>query len=188
MHQTYDSFGRTQTGCISHGSHCILTFADTTCSSGSEALKLFRCPDEYLVLTSHRISGITHNQLYMKAVLFMHIRIGSRETRQEVYVSNNTSGFYSSESDLRDLHLLPPDYQAQTSQLNLLKGAKENALCTYSRRKPLPAMPNITPFLLRETNKASTGMMDTWPFQVQRMPVPTLTDHDMKAIGHYLHP
>ena len=34
-------------------------------------------------------------------------------TREIVYESNNTSGFYLSESAQKDLYLLPPDFQAQ---------------------------------------------------------------------------
>lgn len=64
------------------------------------------------------------NQLYIKGMLLMYIRIG-KGTQQMVYVSNNTSVFYLSESDMKDLHLVPPDFPAQTSQLNALKGAKE---------------------------------------------------------------
>lgn len=50
----------------------------------------------------------------------MHIRIGWKETRNIVYVLNNTSDFYLSESALKDLHLLPPHFPAQ-----LTEGRKE---------------------------------------------------------------
>lgn len=92
MHQTHALFGRTQTGPISYGFHWVP------------------------VLTSHWIRGIIDNQLHLEDVLLMHIRMGSRETRQMVYVSNNTSYFYLSEAFLKDLHLLSPDSPAPISR------------------------------------------------------------------------
>lgn len=91
-----------------------------------------------------------------------------------VYVLNNTSGFfYLSESALKNLHLLPPDFPAQTSLVDVVK---ENYLCTCSRRKSIPAMPN-------------TVLLERWihdNFKSSTLNTPILTGHYRKAIGHYL--
>ena len=49
-----------------------------------------------------------------------------------VYMSNNTSAFYKSESALKDLHLLPPGFPAQTSQPNSMKVAEKKKLCAHA--------------------------------------------------------
>lgn len=45
----------------------------------------------------------------------MRIRVGRRETKQIVYVSENTSGFYLSESGLEDLDLTHYNFPNQMS-------------------------------------------------------------------------
>lgn len=88
----------------------------------------------------------------------MRIRIGSCEKRRVLYASKNTSGFYLSELD-QDIHLLPVDFLAQTSQLISLKGANENAEYICPRRKHIPTMPSTIPFLPTETNK---HLLEQW--------------------------
>lgn len=42
------------------------------------------------------------NLLYIYGIIFMHIKVGFKETKQVVYVSENTLGFYLSEQALKD--------------------------------------------------------------------------------------
>jgi len=99
--RTHAKFGCVPTGPASRRSHKIIAFADTgaqTSSSGPEIQELLGYPDEYLMPTTYQIRGITDNQLHIKGILFLRIRVGSRETRQAVYVADNTSGFYLSQA------------------------------------------------------------------------------------------
>ena len=57
--------------------------------SEPEILKRFRCPERYLVQTHHRIRGGTDNQLDIKDVLFMHIRIGLKEATDGLRVKRH---------------------------------------------------------------------------------------------------
>ena len=93
------------TNTVSHQSHHIVAFADTgaqSCSSGPETQTLLRYPDEYLMLTTHRVRCITNNRLHINGVLFLCVRVGPRETRQVVFVADNTSGLYLSRTALKD--------------------------------------------------------------------------------------
>ena len=84
--QSHILFRRTLAGLIS------IVFVGTgvqNCSSGPEILKLLEYPYKYLVQTSHRMGYIMNNQLDKKCVLFIHIRIGLRETNM-----SNMSGLY----------------------------------------------------------------------------------------------
>ena len=83
-----------------------------------EILKILGCTSDSLIPTNHRIHGITDDQLLIKGVFFMRIRIGIRETRQVVYVSGNTSDFYLSESAVKDLELIPRNFPSQTSRID----------------------------------------------------------------------
>ena len=82
----------------------VTAIADTgaqTCSCGPEAQKALGYPDEYMILTTHQIWGITEDPLDIREVMFACIRAGSKETRQAIYMFENTSGFYLSESALK---------------------------------------------------------------------------------------
>ena len=74
----------------------------------------------------------------------MHIRVGIRETRQVVYVSGDTSGFYLSESALKDLELIPHNFQTYKIDASALVNGK--ALCGCPRRTTVPDKPANIPF------------------------------------------
>ena len=76
----------------------------------------------------------------------MRIRVGIRETRQVVYVLGNTSGFYLSESALRDLELIPRNFPRQTSKIDVSAHVNEKALCGCPRRTKVPDKPANIPF------------------------------------------
>ena len=76
----------------------------------------------------------------------MRIRVGIRETRHVVYVSGNTSGFYLSESVLKDLELIPRNFPSQTSKIDASALVNGKALCGFPRRITLPDKPANIPF------------------------------------------
>ena len=59
------------------------------------------------------------DQLCIKGIVFMHIMVDHKETRQVVYVLENTSGFYLSELALKDLGLIPHSFPSQTSKADM---------------------------------------------------------------------
>ena len=132
MVESHAKFGRTLSKKTSRWTHRIRTVADTgaqTCSSGLGILKILGYTSDSLIPTNHRIRRITDYQLRIKGVLFMRIRVGIRETRQVVYVSGNTSGFYLSESALKDLELIPRNFPSQTSRIDASAIVNGKALC-----------------------------------------------------------
>lgn len=149
------TFGRIPKKPVSPRAHPVLAFADTgaqTCSAGPEIQKLLGYPDGYLVSTTHRIRSITDDRLRIKGVLFLRIRVGTKETRQAVYVSDNTSGFYLSQTALKDLDLLPFDFPTSLSQSSSTM-AKEMAPCGCPHRKPVPTRPKTIPFKPIQANR-----------------------------------
>ena len=135
----------------------IDSFADSgaqTCSSGPEILQHLNCPEKYLIPTSHRIKGITQNGLRIKGVLLLHIQLGNRESRQVVYVSENSSGFYLSESALIDLGLLPSTFPSQQSSINSnMSDSSVKADCGCYRRTQVPELPTSIPFSPTSENR-----------------------------------
>ena len=119
--RTHVAFDCIPMNTVSHQSHHILAFADTraqTCSSGPEIQRLLGYSDRYLVPTTHQICGITNNWLHVKGLLFLHVRVASRETWQAVCVANNTSSLYLLQIALKDLNLLPLDFPTPASHNN----------------------------------------------------------------------
>lgn len=83
----------------------------------------------------------------------MRIKVGDNETRQVVYVSENTSGFYLSESALKDLGLIPRNFPSQTSKADVSTSDNENAPCGCPRRTPVPDKPARIPFAPTVSNR-----------------------------------
>ena len=167
MPGTHPTFSCISTNTVSHQSHRILGFVDTgalTCSSGPEIQRQLRCPDRYLVPTTDRIRSITNNRLHVNGVLFLHGRVGARETRQAVYVADNTSGLYLSYTALKDLDILPLDFP---------KGP-----CGCPRRNQIE-----TKYHSISTNGnqlAPTGKMNKGTFQIKfidYIPTPTVSSN-----------
>lgn len=83
----------------------------------------------------------------------MRIRVSPRETRQVVYISENTSGFYLSKSALRDLDLIHQNFSNQTSEINMSVTANGKALCGCSQRTMIPDELTNIPFPPVEINR-----------------------------------
>ena len=107
--RTYAAFGRIPTVTVSDHSCRIHVLADMgaqTCSSRTEIWRILRFSNGHLVPTTRQTHDITNNQLHVKGVLFMRRRVGSRETRQAVYVEYNMPDLYLSQTALKYLNLL----------------------------------------------------------------------------------
>ena len=154
--EAHTEFGYIFVKTNSFRTHHVIAIADTgvqTCSCGPEIQKALGYPDEYLLPTIHQIRGITEDQLDIRGVMFACIRVGSREARQAVYVSENTSGFYLSESALKKLGLLPLDFPTLTSQQNVAISNEQKASCGCSQRTVVPLKPIDIPFAPTEENR-----------------------------------
>ena len=149
MPRTHAKFGCVPTGPLSRRSHKTIAFADTgaqTRSSGPEIQELLGFSDEYLEPTTHQIRGITDNQPHIKGILFLHIRVSSRETRQAVYVVDNMSSFYLSQAALKDLGLLPLDFLSSVSKIYSSMKAIKSAPCGCLARTSVLPRPDTMPF------------------------------------------
>ena len=83
----------------------------------------------------------------------MHMRVGLKETRKSVYVLENTSGFYLSESALRDLGLIPHSFPSQTAKADMLTMDDEKALCGCPQQTTVLGKPARFPFAPPESNR-----------------------------------
>lgn len=111
--------------------HQILTIADTgsqTCSSRPEILKTLKCLIQHLIPTNHKIHGITKDQLNIKSILFIHIQMGLKETKQIMYVSDYI------ESALKNLDLIHPIFSNPVSWHNAATSISRKAACGCLQR------------------------------------------------------
>ena len=91
-----------QTACLTN----VTAVADTgaqTCASGPELLEHVGIKRSHLILTSHRIRGVTQSNLDIWGVLLATISSGEAKTHQVIYICENAHGLYLSENALRDL-------------------------------------------------------------------------------------
>ena len=130
---------------------CIKAIADTgcqTCTAGKDLLKALKCPQEYLISTKHQIVGITDTSLKVLGALMLSISFRGRTTQQMVYISNNTSGFYLSETALKDLNVVHSKFPHAS------KAAASTGTCECAQRGSPPKRPDKLPFPPTEDNVA----------------------------------
>ena len=89
----------------------------------------------------------------------MHIWVSLTETRQVVYVLENTSGFYLSESALKDLELIPHSFLRQTSKADMSTTDDGKALCGCPIQMTVLDKPVRIPFVPNENNSYT---MEQW--------------------------
>ena len=83
--------------------------ADTgcqTCVAGTGMLDALKCPPAYMIPTSHKIMGITAASLGIVGAILLRIELNGHCTRQMVYVSERISGFFLSETALKELGII----------------------------------------------------------------------------------
>ena len=158
LHDSHARFGKSLTHRKRVGIHSRVqttVHADTgamTCVSGPELLQQLHCPEQYLVRTRHRIHGVTGTDLDIMGSLLAEIEADGQKTKQVVYISRNTTGFYLSERALKDLGTIPRDFpHAEPRDLGSQQAAAETktdgiAPCGCSLRSPAPPPPVTLPY------------------------------------------
>lgn len=128
-----------------------------TCACGVDVIRELGLDDSDLVPTSHRILGVTLTALDIIGVFFAKLSIPSSQacTRQMIYVSRNTKGFFLSHKALQELGFLPPRFPIQQPEKPCSKAATmstDTAPCGCPHRMPPPPMPDAIPFEPQEEN------------------------------------
>ena len=172
MNAAHQKFGRRWVGSHKeiHHPKSMKACADTgaqTCTSGPEILELLKCPDNYLVPTSHKIHGITDTDLDILGAILLRIDCEGRSTRQIVYVSSNTTGLFLSETALKDLGVLSHDFpkgnsfpmSVRSSSATCENTSDGMAPCGCPTRAATPALPSEIPF---EGIKENRGKLEKW--------------------------
>ena len=105
----------------------------------------------------------------------MHYKVCLKETRQVIYVLENTSGFYLSESALKDLGLIPHSFLSQISKADMLTTDDRKAPCGCPQWMTVPDKPARIPFIPIESNRDhleqwlqehfKSSMLNTCPHQ-----------------------
>jgi hypothetical protein len=161
LHDAHKNFGREIPATTLRNVHdgvIVNSCADTgaqTCASGLEILKVLNVSEKFLIPTSHRIIGVTQSCMDIAGVLLLKIEAEGRISRQVVYVSRNTKGFYLSEQAQIDLGVLPVDYPiancfpprssivASSDEAHVLN---PTAPCGCLARSSTPPRPDQLPF------------------------------------------
>ena len=121
-----------------------------TCTIGVDISRQF-CPDDYLIPTRHKIVGITDASLKIIGMAMLRITSESgAQTRQAVYVSENVNGMYLSESALKDLGIIHPNFprpiQETRCQSGTIDEQDEEVHCKCIPRSSTPERPDALPF------------------------------------------
>ena len=143
--------------------------ADTGCqttTAGIDMLKLLNIPKRFLIPTSHRILGITDTKLRIIGALLLRIKHNQRTTMQMVYISENVSGLYLSETACKELGIVDENFPDQHTKVNATKidaddedHDVENDDCECIPRSEPPDRPAQIPFPPTKENK---GKLKNW--------------------------
>jgi hypothetical protein len=123
-----------------------------TCACGIDTLRYLGIAESDLIPTSHRILGVTSTAMDIAGVLLAKVSVNDSCTRQVIYVSRNTKGFFLSEKALRDLGSLPPSFPMppNSSTVMAAEGIQSNdpklAPCGCLRRTKPPLRPDTIPY------------------------------------------
>lgn len=123
-----------------------------TCTAGLEILKLMKCDEEWLVKTSHRICGVNNAGLSIRGALVTDITLNNIKTTEIMYICDNVSGIYLSQTALKKLGMIEEDFPRNKNQetyatpmsANANKedasNTTEKAPCGCPLRKPCPPL------------------------------------------------
>ena len=87
--------------------------ADTgaqVCTAGPDLLTSLHIDREILIPTKLEVKGITHLPITMLGALFLEISANGMHTKQIVYIAREARSLILSETALKDLGALPPDF------------------------------------------------------------------------------
>ena len=140
--------------CIKVQNGSIDAYADSgaqTCACGIDTIHYLGIEERDLIPTSHRILGVTSTAMDLVGVFLAKLSSGDSDTRQVIYVSRNTKGFFLSERALRDLGSLSASFPIPDSTITstVMKSGSTNpalAPCGCPRRTKPPPRPDSLPF------------------------------------------
>ena len=139
----------------------MTAIADTgaqTCTTGIHILKVI--PDTWLIPTKHKLRGVDNNFLPIKGVLFVDIFTNTKQTTQLLYVCENVSGMYLSQSALRELDIIHETFPNSTVAATIKTSTQSTvpttvplASCGCPLRTDCPPTPPKLPFPATEENR-----------------------------------
>jgi len=147
--------------------HHVEALADTgcqTCTAGADILRQLKIDKKMLVPSCHRIAGITDTTLRLLGALMLEIRYGNKVTHQMVHISDSISGLYLSETALKELGLIHPNFP-DTPHLSHASPAttdisnNDESPCQCIPRAEPPERPSIIPF---EPTKENVPKLEEW--------------------------
>jgi len=154
--------------CTRIQSNTVDAYADSgaqTCACGTETLHSLGMDESDLIPTSHRIVGVTSTAMDLAGVFLARLSAGGSCTRQVIYVSRNTKGFFLSETALRDLGSLSPSFPVPLPDSTVMAAAglqsKDHHLapCGCLRRTKPPPRPDTIPF---DPVDANVSTLENW--------------------------
>ena len=122
-----------------------------TCACGLDALHALGLDETDLIPTSHRILGVTSTAMDIVGVFLAKLSVDSACTRQVVYVSRNTTGFFLSHGALHQLGSLQSTFPSPQNSSRLTSARSSNAHqssapCGCPRRTAPPPKSDAIPF------------------------------------------
>ena len=136
----------------------IIAIADSgcqTCTAGLDFLYRMGCTASDTVATNHRIVGITNSPLGIIGVLFVTLHLGTRESHQMVYISQNCRGLYLSQTAMKDLAIVDDGFPNHTRNCSI----ETSATCSCPPRTQTPRRPTTIPF---PPTQANTPRLKEW--------------------------
>ncbi len=155
MHAAHQAMGKRWSG-SRKGIYQMVTaeaVADTgcqTCIAGQDILEQIKCPESYMIPTSHRIVGITDDSVGIVGAVLLRIAVGEKSTRQMVYISNNIDGLFLSRTALEDLGVIRKSFPSADAKGSRAFECKSEGVdttqCSCPSRTATPHHPDSIPF------------------------------------------
>ena len=131
-----------------------------TCACGLDVLHELGLEERHLIPTSHRIMGVTGTAMDISGVFLAKLTSGAGSTRQLIYVSKNTTGFYLSCQALRELGSLPSSFPTPARDDSIIASAScDTAPCGCPQRSTPPPKPTKIPF---EPIEENVHQLEAW--------------------------
>ena len=132
----------------------LMAFTDTcaqTCISDSEILRTLNIPRHLLIPTSHRIIGVTGDDVHILGVIMLEFRFLGEVTVHVVYICDNVKGLFLSIRAQVELGILPEHYPKTSCKSSISITTSKStdtplAACGCLLRSPPPDRPDSLPF------------------------------------------
>ena len=118
-----------------------------TCISDEGLLEKLNFSKDYLRKTSHRIIGVTGDQVHVKGSLLAEIEYNGRIWPTVIYIASGINGLFISKKVQVELGLLPVAYPDNSRSLSHMSpNSKLKAPCGCLKRTKPPDKPEVIPF------------------------------------------